>query len=104
MINVLVQKTNNKYKKMTITGHAQSGKYGEDLICAGVTAIVGGALNGLDELFKDGVNLAVLDNRVEIVIDDLSNQEIQLVCEFIFLQLKTIEVQYPKNITLKEVT
>ncbi|WP_338971778.1 ribosomal-processing cysteine protease Prp [Spiroplasma endosymbiont of Panorpa germanica] len=103
MIKVLIKKNNQNYENISIKGHAQADQFGKDLVCAGVSAIINGSLNGLDQLFQSETNLEVLDNEVIIKINNLSNKDIQLICEFMILQLKTIEFQYPKNITLKEV-
>ena len=37
MIKVLVKQNNNQIVNLSITGHADSGEYGKDLVCAGVS-------------------------------------------------------------------
>ncbi|AOG60181.1 hypothetical protein SHELI_v1c02260 [Spiroplasma helicoides] len=88
--------------KIEINGHANFAKYGNDLVCAGITAIVNGALNGFDQIFKNEVELNVLENLVTIEIKK-STEYVKNVISFLLIQLKTIEVQYPKNFKIEEV-
>ena len=66
---------------------------------AGISAIVFGALNGFDQLAKPMFDLAVKDNYVsakalsdECIVNKLLN--------FVYIQLRTVEDQYPKNIKI----
>ena len=43
MIKVLVKQNNNQIVNLSITGHADSGEYGKDLVCAGVSTVGIGA-------------------------------------------------------------
>ena len=47
MIKVLVKQNNNQIVNLSITGHADSGEYGKDLVCAGVSTVGIGAMNML---------------------------------------------------------
>ncbi|AHI53621.1 hypothetical protein SSABA_v1c02090 [Spiroplasma sabaudiense Ar-1343] len=104
MIEVKIKKTNSHYQSFVISGHAQSGPYGQDLVCAGVSAIIGGALNAFDKIFSNFVELVVSENKVKILINNLSNEEIQVACQFLHIQLESIYLQYPKNINIQEVS
>lgn len=87
---------------ITVTGHANAGKFGNDLVCAGVTAIMTGALNALDSLMGESVDLKVLDNEMIIKVLKKENLELQKMLLFVKIQLQTIEVQYPKNLKIME--
>ena len=47
MIKVLVKQNNNQIVNLSITGHADSGEYGKDLVCAGVSTVGIGEMNML---------------------------------------------------------
>ena len=45
MIRVKVTYQKEIVTSLTVSGHANSGEYGKDLVCAGVSAVVVGGLN-----------------------------------------------------------
>ncbi|WP_338983072.1 ribosomal-processing cysteine protease Prp [Spiroplasma endosymbiont of Othius punctulatus] len=102
MIKTLIKERNNIIESINVSGHANAGKYGNDLVCAGVTAIMNGALNALDTLVGECVDLKVLDNEIIIKVLKKENVEVQRLLLFLKIQLKTIEVQYPKNLNIME--
>ena len=91
--------SNNQVNFIEVKGHANSAPHGEDLVCAAVSAILGGGLNNLrnhklyeiklDEgyaLFKSN---SQLDAHDEVVI------------ETIICGLNSIKELYPKFIDIK---
>lgn len=66
----------------TASGHAHSNKYGHDLVCAGVSAILMGALNWFNE---KSVKIIIDENNITVIspIEDISyylkliNQQLQ---------------------------
>ena len=54
MIKVLIKNEGNKFFSLEVKGHANSAPHGEDLVCAGVSAILTGGFNSLEkpEYFK----------------------------------------------------
>ena len=85
---------------MKIKGHANSGEYGKDLVCAGVSAVTIGALNAIEDDSKFEIEVEPGDVSVE-VIDKPSEHDLT-VLEIMILQLKTIEVSYKGYISIKE--
>ena len=92
MIKVSYQCENDHYTYLAVSGHAESGQYGKDLICAAVSAIMYGLLNGLDQYEVDST-VSETANKIEIknntgleVVDNYLNLEL--------VQLKTIEESY----------
>ena len=88
---------------LTIKGHAGSGAYGHDLVCAAVSAVTFGALNAIDDI--DSTFEYEIDQESGYVkltpIADISEHD-QVVLETLILQLKTIEASYPEAIEIKE--
>ncbi len=91
--------SNNQVNFLEVTGHANSAPHGEDIVCAGVSAVITGGFNNLknhkdyelklDEgyaLFKAN---APLDAHDEVVIETI-------VCG-----LNSIHESYPKFIVIK---
>ena len=50
MIYATFERTDKKYNKFTLSGHAESGPYGHDLVCAAVSALTIGTANNLSRI------------------------------------------------------
>ena len=100
MIKVEIVYSNNNLSSLKIKGHANSGEYGKDLVCAGVSAVTIGALNAIEDDSKFEIEVEPGDVSVE-VIDKPSEHDLT-VLEIMILQLKTIEVSYKGYISIEE--
>ena len=80
----------------TMKGHANMADYGNDLVCAAVSAIVTGGFNAFND---DDVSEIALDEGYAKVIVKTENG--YSILNTIIVQLKTIEEAYPKNIKIK---
>ncbi|RYM06841.1 ribosomal-processing cysteine protease Prp [Sporolactobacillus sp. THM7-7] len=89
-----------------MTGHADSGPYGYDLVCAGVSAVAFGALNAIEAL--SGVKMKVRRSEAGGFLDcvcpahpETQNQEkAQLILEAMLVSLRTIEKSYGQYIQI----
>lgn len=108
MINVLVVKEENFIKQVTVDGHANFSEHGSDIVCAGVSAVVIGSLNAIDEI-DDDVQFDVSaseDETGHITYRSLkSTYEEQLLLKSMIISLQTIEENYSEfiNIETREV-
>lgn len=91
--------SNNQVNFLEVTGHANSAPYGQDLICAAVSAVLTGGFNNL-------VNV----NNYEIKLDEghayfKSNAPLdahdEAVIETIICGLNTIQESNPKFVEVK---
>ena len=80
----------------TMKGHANMADYGNDLVCAAVSAIVTGGFNAFND---DDVSEIALDEGYAKVIVKTENG--YSILKTIIVQLKTVEEAYPKNIKIK---
>jgi len=103
MVKVELTKQNGQFLELKMSGHANGGDDGYDLICAALTGIMSGALNAYDAEYRDDVILTVKDNSISIKVKNLANKDVQKTFSFLVHQIKTILVQYPQNVTLEEV-
>ncbi|KGX89008.1 ribosomal-processing cysteine protease Prp [Pontibacillus litoralis] len=109
MIQVLVTRNpQSDIIDFEVSGHAESGPYGHDLVCAAVSAVTFGAVNAVMELcscepiIEQGGEGGYL--RVELP-DSLSNtsfQKASVLLEGMIIALKTIERDYGEYITISE--
>lgn len=89
-----------------LKGHADSGEYGQDIVCAAVSVLSINTVNSLEKLAG-----AVLDKeadeenggllRVIVADSDLDSPKVQLLLESLELGLRDIEVSYHEYIHVK---
>ncbi len=106
---VIVRDSESKVLSIRVTGHADSGPYGHDLVCAAVSAIITGGANALvrgrkkkelpfDIVLKSG------DSSIEPKSGYKVTDEEFIILETIVIQLKTIEESSPQLIKIEEKT
>ncbi|MFS0672935.1 ribosomal-processing cysteine protease Prp [Ornithinibacillus sp. 179-J 7C1 HS] len=107
MIKVTVYRDNNQIKSFELSGHADSGPYGYDLVCAGVSAVSFGAVNAVLELAD--IDLAIEQGSdggyLRVTISDSeaseSMEKAQLLFEGMIVSLQTIERDYSQFIKIQ---
>lgn len=102
MIKIKINKLNNKYSSINVSGHSNYDEVGKDIVCAGVSAITIGGLNALVNSNKKGINSKVSDGYVNIDVLDLDDNNLQLIMDVMVIQLKSIEESYKKYVKINE--
>jgi len=105
MIQVLVESKTNLIQSITITGHANSGPDGQDLVCAAVSSIATGALNALDQMTAHQASLVYQEKpeaKIQITVSK-NTSELQFLLKMLMIQLKTLEHTQKKYIQIQEV-
>lgn len=101
MIKIEVTRVDGMITKVIVSGHAEYAPHGQDLVCAGCSAIVFGALNALDELWNEvNTTVTIEENKIEIVNDN--DLDISYVLEVMYIQLKTLQSNYKDYISIQE--
>lgn len=105
MIKVEVVRKNQLIQEIKISGHADSGPKGYDLVCAAVSSIATGALNALDQIASKDVQLELTETPDAMIkIKVLQNKDdLQLLLNMLLIQLKTVQESQQKYIHIKEV-
>ncbi|NBL00292.1 MAG: ribosomal-processing cysteine protease Prp [Erysipelotrichia bacterium] len=103
MVKVEVVLQKQQVKEITVKNHANSGEYGQDLVCAGVSCITFGILNTLNELYENACDLIVNEAYVKIVNKEVMNENVQTILKTMYIQLLTMEKKYGKYIKLMKV-
>ncbi|WP_342255662.1 ribosomal-processing cysteine protease Prp [Spiroplasma endosymbiont of Poecilobothrus nobilitatus] len=102
MIKIIITKTEQKIKKIEITGHAKAAEYGKDLVCAAITGIATGGLNSIDQIKPNSCQFIVKEGLIIITVKN-NSADLQVVLQTIYYQFLTIYQQYQKFISVKEV-
>ncbi|MFD1038613.1 ribosomal-processing cysteine protease Prp [Virgibacillus byunsanensis] len=104
MIKVTVDRVNSQITAFSLTGHAESGPYGYDLVCAGVSAVSFGAVNAVIKLcevdleIEQGEEGGYLWVSVPEHLQKDVMENVQLLFEGMLISLKTIEQEYSQFI------
>lgn len=89
------------HQKIKISGHANFAPKGEDIVCAGVSSIIYGALNWFDpQTIKVDIDNRTSTINLE-VIDDFTKNKSYL--ELIIKQLEALEANYQEYIKIRKV-
>ncbi|KIS04126.1 ribosomal-processing cysteine protease Prp [Paucilactobacillus wasatchensis] len=88
-----------------ITGHADSGPYGQDIVCAAVSALAITTVNGLKQVVH--VNPKIISNETDggllkvLQLDE--RKESQILLETFANGISDIAANYPDNIKVKNI-
>jgi len=106
MINIVVKRAkDHSIRFIEAKGHAGSGPYGFDLVCAGVSTVLMGGANALQGeveeeyfniIFKEGYAL------IEHKQNEEYNDKFLYTLETMFKMLKTIEESSPQFVKIME--
>jgi len=105
MITVTITKSNKIIESIEVKGHANSGTYGNDLVCAAISAIITGGANALsdetnrlafDIILKEGY--ALIEHKKEMPY----KEEDIVKLDTIVTMLKTVEESNRRFIKIVE--
>lgn len=108
MITILIERQNEQIIAFTVSGHAKSGPYGFDLVCAGVSAITFGSVNAIHQLCQIDLLIEQQDEGGYLNValpEKVSHEKLdqaQLLLEGMIVSLKTIEREYNKFISIED--
>ena len=99
MIRIHVVYENHMIKNVSILGHADYSTYGNDIVCAAVSATYLCTVNGILKLDNSSISVNSNDDMQEIDVN--SNDKVVLtLLENMIECFSDLEKQYPKNIKL----
>lgn len=101
MIKVLITTHNHNVTSVVISGHAGSGEYGKDLVCAGVSTVVNGVCNTLVKHDFLNVGTIVYQEGYVSISSDHMTSEHQLILETLITTLESMEDAYGTYIKIK---
>src|SRR5699024_4701899 len=105
MISVVLFQKENKIHAFELSGHANSGPHGYDLVCAGVSAVTFGAVNALIELCDVDPEIHQEDEGGYLYIDIpdsfMNEGDVQPTLQTMVVSLGTIERDYQSFIQIK---
>lgn len=104
MINVTVSKTDGNYFYYKVTGHANFGKHGQDILCAAVSALATTTVNALEVIAGAVPEVKVKDGLMECLLPRQNDAECQKAINIIIgtflVGIEGMSQQYPKHLKL----
>ncbi|MDO4793489.1 MAG: ribosomal-processing cysteine protease Prp [Filifactor alocis] len=104
MIYVLITKDSRKKRwQISLKGHADYAKRGEDIVCAGVSVLVQSIFNGLTEVLGYKLSYRMKDGyfSFQLPTSYLEHDErVKVMLDTLVLNLKDLEKTYKKHIKL----
>ena len=105
MITVTVTRENGDPVGFRVSGHANMGEYGEDLVCAAVSAIVQTAILGITEVCHISAGVSIDEGETVCILNkDASADEIQrasIVMKTMIAGLRSIQQSYPRTLKFR---
>lgn len=105
------RQANSKIVSFELSGHANSGPHGSDIVCAGVSALAFSTINGIEALAGftpiveiDMANQGYLYLELYDDITDEQTLKSQLLLENLLLGLQGLEQEYSDYLSLKTLT
>lgn len=101
MISVNVTFIDQKIQQIEISGHANFDCHGKDIVCAGVSAIVYGSINAIDQVKKNQIEFKIKEGYTFIKVKKDSS-DLQLLLKMMLVQLQTLEETYGQFIKINQ--
>ncbi|SFK23498.1 hypothetical protein SAMN04488569_101723 [Marinilactibacillus piezotolerans] len=100
---------NNEIISIEISGHAESGPYGQDVVCAAVSALSIGTINSIIEIAGLSPSIIIdeeeggyLSMKLPDGQSEKQSHTAQILLESLLLSLKSVQEESPDYIKIKQ--
>ena len=105
MITVTVVREQGTVVGFTVSGHANRGAYGEDLVCAAVSAVVQTAILGIREVLNISAGVSIQEGQTFCILEQgvtpKATERAAIVFDTMLLGLKSIQASYPRTLKFR---
>ena len=103
MISIQIFRDDNtEIAGFRVTGHADAAPHGQDIVCAGVSALTQSALLGLEQCAKRQFQLVMKSGKLIMNLTGNPDNLTQAILETMVLGLKEIACNYPQYVRIVE--
>ncbi|NQF17201.1 ribosomal-processing cysteine protease Prp [Brevibacillus sp. HB1.3] len=109
MIEVIVSRAQHGIHEISISGHANAGAYGADIVCSAVSGISFGILNAIQPLTGITPDVAVAQEgggflkwNLSSSDDETAREKQQLLAESMVIALLSVEANYGKYVKVND--
>lgn len=88
-----------------VQGHAQFADYGQDIVCAGVSAITIGTVNAVEKVTGIELVVRVDEGDLAVTVPEVSNpvsERVQIILESMIVMLQSIEEEYGDFVEIEQ--
>ena len=100
MIGIKIIFTAGKISGFSVTGHSNTAPYGEDIVCAGVSALTQSALMGLAQHLGRKVDYSVHSGNLRVQLLFAPDELSEAILRTMLLGLKAIAEQYEEAVRI----
>ncbi|MCH4210998.1 MAG: ribosomal-processing cysteine protease Prp [Bacilli bacterium] len=100
MIKITLKSQNGEFVSLEAKGHAGSGPYGHDLVCAAISAVILGGLNALKD-DESSYSVKVEEGHTLLERNKTLSEHDTIVIETIVKQIESIAESHPDNVKLE---
>ncbi|MCC5889529.1 MAG: ribosomal-processing cysteine protease Prp [Alkalibacterium sp.] len=107
MIDIHFSFDKESITSVEMSGHAESGAYGQDIVCAAVSALSIGTVNSLVEIAGIPIDVVSADKQGGYLkfslpehVDDKQMETAQILLSSLLLSLKQTEDEYGEYLTI----
>jgi uncharacterized protein len=105
MIHVQINRSSDRILSFKMDGHAEFAEYGQDIVCAGASAVSFGAINAIMALTQvEPVIKQSKSGMLECIIPkglpEDQDHKVQLLLQGMIVSLQTIEQEYGEYIKI----
>lgn len=97
-VMITVNMTTNTIK---VRGHANYAPHGQDIVCAGVTALTQTLVESLETLTGNEIKYDMSPGRVDIEIED-PDEDAQLLMDSFLVGIEMIADEFPEHVRVEE--
>jgi len=105
-ITIVRRPTDRRIVSFAAEGHANYAKRGEDIVCAGVSAVTVGTVNAIETLAGIRLPYKVRNGWLQSAIPETgepaADGKVQLLLESMIVMLDTIQQSYGKYVVVRE--
>ncbi|MBG9944314.1 ribosomal-processing cysteine protease Prp [Brevibacillus formosus] len=109
MIEVIVSRAQHGIHEISISGHANAGAYGADIVCSAVSGISFGILNAIQPLTGITPDVTVAQEgggflkwSLSSSDDETAREKQQLLAESMVIALLSVEANYGKYVKVND--
>lgn len=98
----IVRNSDQAMVGFSVTGHAYAAPHGQDIVCAGISALTQAVVLGLDRQLKKNIHLEIARGNLKLELLDNPDALTDAVLETMLLGLTGICKKNPKSVRILE--
>lgn len=86
----------------SMTGHANTAEYGQDIVCAGISALAQTAVLGLEKHLQHNLKVEIDSGKLHVTLLESPNSLTEAILATMLIGLTDLSEQNPKSVRISE--